>query len=70
MDHKGATITEDYNDLKNQFSDTSKLKKFVMPSLKHQNDIEANPLIIIAMQNSFFNIAIEAYYVIIGAITY
>ena len=64
VDHKGATITKDYNDLKNQFSDNSKLKKFVMPSLKHQKDIEANPLIISqVMQNSFFNIAIEAYYV-------
>ena len=35
-----------------------------MPSLKHQEDIEANPLILSqAMQNTFFNIAIEAYYI-------
>ena len=39
-------------------------KNLLCLHLKHQEDIEANPLIISqAMQNSFFNIAIEAYYV-------
>ena len=64
VDNKGATITEDYNNLRTQFSDTSKLTKFVMPALKNEGDIETNPLIIgQAMQNTFFNIAIEAYYI-------
>ena len=64
VDNRGVTITEDYDNLKTQFSDTSKLTKFVMPPLKHEEDIEANPLILgQAMRNTFFNIAIEAYYI-------